>query len=167
MCSSPTSSEEFLKPAKPIGKFVCEECNVTFTEKKNLKRHALSKHGIMFETEKNRTKCNFPNCLRSFYHVKSFLEHLEVDHGVDTQTTTLQFNSEEEFNQWKEDEESKNFVYYGKTTQDSKSANSMNKNMYFVCQHDGPCREHIKSSETIIRKYKHKTGSVKTGIFLF
>ena len=110
---------------------MCEKCNVTFTEKKNLKRDSLSKHGTKFEAE-NRTKYNFPNCLRSFYHVKSLLEHLEGGHGVETQTTTLQFNSEEEFNQWKEEEESKtlftivkqamiqNFVYYSKTSHDSK-----------------------------------------------
>ena len=39
--------------------------------------------------------------------------------------------------------------------------------MYFVCQHDGQCREHIKSSETKIRNYKHKTGSVKKRNILF
>ena len=50
--------------------------------------------------------------MRSFYHIKSLLEHLEGEHGVDTQTTILQFNSEEEFNQRKEEEESKNSVYY-------------------------------------------------------
>ena len=63
MSSSPSTCDDIVEESldvnnvdaivikEPIGRFVCEKCDVTFTAKNNLKRHSFSKHGSKFETE--------------------------------------------------------------------------------------------------------------------
>ena len=91
------------------------------------------------------------------------LKHLEEDHGANTLKSQLRFPSMDDFYQWKEREESTNFVYF--SVQGGASTSQYAKNHYFVCQHNGPDRPHRKKTEPArLTNRTNKKGSIKTGL---
>ena len=61
-----------------------------------------------------RTMSNFPGCTESFFRKADFVKHLTDRHNITCSVASYTFASELEFQNWKEKEEVKYLVYFGK-----------------------------------------------------
>lgn len=172
-----------------LGAALCSKCGKHFSSNYNLKRHMTScklcpdveksprymcqcgrtysqewdmkKHKIKCKDGKKKCKrCLVANCNLLFYHKAQLIAHMKKDHNMSIQDPVVfNFNSFEEFLQWKEKEEEETFTYYSKQTGSNVSGVSVNT--YYVCQHDGSDRTHTSAPRKTGRR--NKKGRIKTG----
>ena len=99
----------------------------------------------------------------TFYHKTKMLEHLEKAHMVHTKSVRMSFPSASEFQNWKEEEESNNYVYFSKQCGTSTGNNF--KYNYFVCQQDGHDKPHRKFDDQCRKTARRNSkGVVKSGL---
>lgn len=168
---------------------LCSKCGKHFSSNYNLKRHMTScklcpdveksprymcqcgrtyaqewdmkKHKVKCKDAKKKCKhCLIANCNLLFYHKAQLIAHMKKDHNMSIQDpVVLNFNSFDEFLQWKEKEEEDTYTYYSKQTGSNVSGVSVNT--YYVCQHDGSDRTHTSAPRKTGRR--NKKGRIKTG----
>ena len=102
-------------------------------------------------------KCLHAECREEFRHITVMLQHLKKKHGDAVDETLYEFDSMGDFKQWKEMEETQNFVFF------AKSGAAVTGKHYFVCQRHGSQRPH-RSKDQPGRKTsrRNKRGSVKS-----
>ena len=142
---------------------MCQTCGMEFSRKDNMKRHSIKIHEIEVKDDKSidkRSFCNFPPCSASFYKKSELFEHLKLKHQISIKEDFKEFESENEFKQWKEREELQSHIYFSK--QSGEKASKQCCYVYFVCQHDGHGKPHRSSKEPPRKTdVKYKRGQVK------
>ena len=143
--------------------YSCPECSCTYTRKNKLKRHLLDKHDTLME-DNFKNNCLFPGCEESFYTKLQLIEHTKKEHGIKYEEKHFDFNSIEDFLQWKEKEEVQNLVYFPKHQGDTKG--NIFTHMYFYCQYDGHEKPHRRSDEPSRKTNRtFRRGQMKKGNF--
>ena len=149
--------------------YQCSQFDKTFTQSDFLDSHQREHRETVDETVdgsvlKKKTKCMSPNCKETFFHHNKLIQHLKNDHKAKIQESQMDFPSMKEFLTWKEAEESKNFLYYSKSTSTKKCKNDSYS--YYLCQKNGCSRPH-RSKDNRSRKTTRRNvkGVIKTDSF--
>ena len=83
--------------------YSCVQCDYATTRKDKLRRHMKTKHDFALPLEnKGTTQCQHPDCSDTFYHKSKMFLHMTEAHGCELNKESHQFNSYEEFMQWKQ-----------------------------------------------------------------
>ncbi|XP_072024450.1 uncharacterized protein [Amphiura filiformis] len=146
-------NQEVIKPNQ------CTVCHVSFTRKTTLRRHMAKAHKHVIPPDRPHVlhKCLHADCTEQFKHITAMLEHLKDKHGDTIDETQYEFNSMDDFKQWKEMEETQNYVFF------AKSGATVAGKHYFVCQRHGSQRAHRSTNEPGRKTpRRNKRGSVKT-----
>jgi hypothetical protein len=117
-------------------------CKKTFTKKYHLKRHENNCHNKDQDKSKNQINCFC--CDFSASTKADVLRHYEVSHEVDISKKTLNFNSTEEFNAWKENFEKLTKSHFIKTTRSRHAARRGIDITTYICHRDGYFRSKSK-----------------------
>ena len=139
------------------------ECDKTYTLEHNLKRHKKTCH----DKKLSHSKCYFQDCTQTFYHQTALLRHLQQSHGVQSKVEKHVFKNEEDFQKWKEKEETEKYAYFslqsGKKV-GNKGLSEKTIYRYYICQYDGSAKYHhlrpnaLKKSSRMNKKGRTKTG---------
>ncbi|XP_072026573.1 uncharacterized protein [Amphiura filiformis] len=146
---------------------LCPTCAQPFTRKDNLKVHMRKKHEEELVEPKSAPKltCFHPECGVTIYHTSRMIEHMEKDHGLVYQKQHLEFDSFEEFQRWKDEEEAAKFVQFTSSSKEKLTSQGV-KSLYFKCQKDGNDQPHRKKGQPgrLTDRKAHK-GSVKSNMW--
>ena len=137
--SSETDSQGESYDFYQDGMYHCDQCTSKIKRKDNFKRHYMKVHKLVYKDNQvdgnSKNRCIFPGCTEIFYHKSKMVEHLKEKHRIVVNTITKDFSSMEEFYDWKEIEESTNFVWFPKKDE-RKLPNNVTYSS-FVCQCNG------------------------------
>lgn len=136
------------------GMYHCDQCTSKIKRKDNFKRHYMKVHKLVYKDVQvignRKNRCIFPGCTKVFYHKTKMVEHLKEKHKIVVNTVTKNFNSMDEFYEWKETEESNNFVWFPKKDE-RKLPNGVTYSS-FVCQCNGLKEDSKLKNSTLKRK---------------
>ena len=122
-------------------------------------------HKEIFKDEKcieTRTKCSFPNCNDTFLKKIDLTNHVKDFHKVDIIVEENTFQSQSDFELWKENEEMRNYVYFSKQRGDVTGKHF--RHVYYNCQHDGELRIHNREQTNKTNRKVHY-GHVKSNAY--
>uniref|UniRef100_A0A8D9E8C1 C2H2-type domain-containing protein n=1 Tax=Cacopsylla melanoneura TaxID=428564 RepID=A0A8D9E8C1_9HEMI len=114
-------------------------------------------------TGRHKTKCLVEGCTLLFIHKTLLIDHIKVAHPeVKVQPKVVEtFQSAQEFNAWKDNEEEQTFSHYVSHCGQKSGIGSKNKIYYLYCQHDStPEKVH---SKLIKGRASNSKGKVKKG----
>lgn len=136
--------------------FECGDCAKTFECEQYLNDHVKKQHN-RGTFRKTNLICSDDACLESSLpSFKALRKHLKEVHGKETNKSTLQFSSFDEFNHWKEAIEAKSGTQYFKQRRDRKRGHKV-KATYF-CRRSGTYKPRGAGKRLL-----KKQGSVKIG----
>ena len=132
----------------------CDQCASKVKRKDNFKRHYMKVHKLVYKDSQvdgnSKNRCIFPGCTKVFYHKTKMVEHLKDKHKIVVSTVTKGFNSLDAFYEWKEAEESNNFVWFPK--KDERRLPNGVTYSSFVCQCNGLKQDSKLKNSTLKRK---------------
>lgn len=135
----------------------CDKCSSKIRRKDNFKRHYLQVHKLVYRESQidsnSKNRCIFPGCTEIFYHKSKMADHLKEKHHIEVNIMTKDFDNMDEFHEWKEREESSNFVWFPKKDE-RKLLNGISYSS-FICQCNGLKQEKLKHS-SLKRKMEKK-----------
>lgn len=165
--------------------YQCDSCGIKVSSKNALVRHrknihpdgsstsicpfcgnsyrvsALANHEktCSTRTPRRRQDCMKEGCSSSFYKKEHLIQHVKEVHKMKIEPMrTLHFASEEDFKQWKEEEEDRTYSYFSKHAGTKKSMKT------FYCQHEGSERSHKSSNDSKQQAKRNKKGRIKKGL---
>lgn len=162
----------------------CEACGIHVSSRHALSRHMKNIHGpstgichfcgnsyrmstlpahekicCSKSVPRRRQDCMHEGCGASYFKKEQLIDHVRNVHGMKIRPMlTLEFPSQDEFKQWKEEEEDRTFSYY------SKHAGTKRNVVTYYCQHEGSERSHRSSLDTRGKGKQNKKGRIKKGI---
>ncbi|XP_065203343.1 uncharacterized protein LOC135833443 [Planococcus citri] len=145
------------------GIFTCNHCGRDFKRKYTLKRHIEAIHINNAPTKKptkRSSKC--PYCSFYTHNCIRINDHLRSDHKIDLHEAELFFESDDEFNRWKEEIErnTRSFFTIRTTTRENRS-NPGSEIVYYKCNRSGFCNEKRSTG----KRSRRVQGSCKTGVY--
>lgn len=121
------------------GFYNCDKCSRKIKRKDNFKRHYQQVHKLEYTDDiigsNSKNRCIYPGCDKVFYHKSKMVEHLQGVHKIIVESETKKFSNFQEFLSWKEEEETKNFVWYPK--KDERKVSERFNYASYVCQCNG------------------------------
>ena len=121
------------------GFYYCDKCPSKIQRKDNFRRHYLKVHKLTLvdkSIQANvKNKCIFPGCDKAFYHKSRMMQHLQDEHQIAVESETKTFDSMGAFYEWKESEETTNFVYFPR--KESRATSNDLRHETYVCQYKG------------------------------
>lgn len=156
--------EESISKSNEIN-YECETCGSTFDWKSNYRRHLKQKHNQeLIDNDCTRTACLHPGCTKEFRFRMKMIEHMIKDHNTELDIANLTFQSFSAFEEWKDEEELVNFVYFSK--QSGTKVLQKENIYYYACYRDGAIRRNCKSGEfpdLPVQPFKNGKLKTKTG----
>ena len=150
-----------------VANFTCNICDGKFRRNDNLKEYMMRSHETVFKDNRCievRTMSNFPGCTESFFRKVDFVKHLTDRHNIVCFVESYNFKSELEFQSWKEKEEVKYLVYFGK--QRGYRCGKKFQYVYYNFQRDGAQIIHkALDKKDYHKKRKVQHGNVKRNSF--
>lgn len=139
--------------------FKCKKCHLEFKRSDNLAVHQ-KKCSVTGEQKKRSILCLYQGCSFSCWNKGILIDHLKDEHDSSIKPMKeLNFESEIDFQSWKDQEEAKTLSYYSLTS-GAKGSRS-----YLYCQHDGSDKPHRKKgSPGRITCRKNRIGQIKRGV---
>ncbi|CAH0746865.1 unnamed protein product [Bemisia tabaci] len=138
-CQKPPKPSENSKPKY----YICSNCDVQIGERKNFMRHAIKCKG---KDEAKYTKCLEPSCPILFYKTSELMKHLNEEHMQSINIEHHKFNSVDEFNSFKNEQNIKYFMscvdHWGSRTIKGISYS------YYICNHN------VKDEKKRIKKHR-------------
>uniref|UniRef100_A0A1B6EEE5 C2H2-type domain-containing protein n=2 Tax=Clastoptera arizonana TaxID=38151 RepID=A0A1B6EEE5_9HEMI len=129
-------SSENNKAIKNAKTHQCELCDKSFIQKKNLNRHMSISHKIECKTPPS-ILC--PLCDGAFHTVLILDKHLLENHNIELQKANEEFDSIEDFKNWKSEIEKEDLAFFHfKASTENRS--------YYECHRSGP-RKVMKTGE--------------------
>ena len=111
----------------------CHYCNVDFDKSDTLRKHMKRKHNE--NSAERNIKCAEDDCNKDFFNILAYRKHLEFDHSFQMVVRTEQFQTENEFLEWKKDFEHETNERYVKNKGIKKSASGVSR--IFDCHRSG------------------------------
>ena len=111
-------------------RFHCPMCTCSYTKRPKLRYHLNKFHGLLLSNNHFSQSCNFPGCEEKFFKKNLMIVHQKNAHNIEFDERTFQFQSLEEFYNWKEHEELSSYFYY--LSSDNKDKHTF---LYFVCHY--------------------------------
>ncbi|CAL4089312.1 unnamed protein product, partial [Meganyctiphanes norvegica] len=147
--------------------FKCSQCDECYSRQSSLNRH------ITIQSEKdshgesvNKTECMAINCKETFYHHSKLIDHLKQKHGAVIDFTEHVFENMGKFLEWKQEEESKKYIYFSKETATKENKTKGTSYTYYLCQKNGNSIPHTtKAKRQRKTSRRNRKGVVKQDKF--
>lgn len=116
---------------------ICSFCGVEFSCRQSLWKHKRKKHPENADGEKRKASLKCGVCDHSFLTHYELFGHVKELHFSEISISNLEFESEEEFANWRKQQESDGLFLFVQKRQASTDSGSRNKRQYFYCHRSG------------------------------
>lgn len=128
----------------PLKCLACELCDKTFSKRYNLNRHYKNIHSVsVVDKSKRLTDWKCAVCAIVSNNFREFKDHLWKVHNIELKIQHLEFQTDQDFKEWKKSIEEQDSASYVKHTSDKYHPGW--RLGYYQCHRSGYFREKLKS----------------------